>query len=67
MVVLVRCSNKTYSLALEARVDELVQAGIVEAVLRDDEWVPVRPATARREEMIDNGARKRLPLTYAAA
>ncbi len=66
MVVLVRCCNGTYSLALESRLDELVKEGLVEAVLRDDEWLPVRHSVIRREETVEKGVRNRIPMVYAA-
>ncbi len=42
MVVLVRCSDDTYSVAMESRLDELVMEGLVTAYLRDGEWVTPR-------------------------
>jgi hypothetical protein len=39
MVVLVRCCDDSCSLALKSRLDKLINAGLISAVLRDGEWV----------------------------
>ncbi|MBJ6724419.1 GSU3473 family protein [Geomesophilobacter sediminis] len=41
MVVLVRCLDDTIALALESRLDDLKEAGLIAAVLRDGSWVEV--------------------------
>jgi hypothetical protein len=40
MVVLVRCSNETYTLALEAHLDKLISDGLIVAYLKDGRWIP---------------------------
>lgn len=40
MVVLVRCSNETNTLALESRLDKLIRDGLIVAYLKDGRWVP---------------------------
>ncbi len=48
MVVLVRCYDDTCTLALESRLTELIDEGLVAAVLRNGTWVttePTRPWT----------------------
>lgn len=49
MVVLVRCIDNTYSLALEARLTELIDDGLIAAFFREGEWVRVDRAPARRD------------------
>lgn len=39
MVLLVRCSDDTYSVALKSRLQELVNDGLVTAFLRNGEWI----------------------------
>ncbi len=39
MVVLVRCIDNTCSLALETRLDELIDDGLIAAFFRDGRWV----------------------------
>lgn len=39
MIVLVRCCDDTYSLALKSRLDHLVKDGLITAFLRDGEWI----------------------------
>jgi hypothetical protein len=41
MVVLVRCSDETYSVALESHLGELAKGGMISAYLLEDEWVKV--------------------------
>ena len=38
MIILVRCRDGIYSIALESRVEELVEEGLVSAVLHEGEW-----------------------------
>ncbi len=48
MVVLVRCYDGTCALALESRLTELIDEGLVAEVLRNGTWVtaePTRPWT----------------------
>ncbi len=46
MVVLVRCSDSTCTLALESRVKDLIKEGLIVEVLRNGTWVPaMRPVT----------------------
>ncbi len=39
MVLLVRCSDNTCSVALKSRLNDLVNAGLVTAFLRNGEWI----------------------------
>jgi hypothetical protein len=41
MVLLVRCSNNTYSVALKSRLHHLVNKGLVTAFFRNGEWIAV--------------------------
>lgn len=41
MVALVRCTDGTFTLALESRLDELIESGLIEALLRDNRWVDI--------------------------
>jgi low affinity Fe/Cu permease len=41
MVVLVRNIDNTYTLALEARLDELIDDGLISSFLHEGEWVKV--------------------------
>ena len=41
MVVLVRCIDNTCTLALEARLDELINDGMITAFLHEGEWVRI--------------------------
>ena len=41
MVVLVRCSDETFSVALESCLDGLIKGGLITAYLDEGEWVPV--------------------------
>ncbi len=43
MVVLVRCYDDTCTLALESRLTELINEGLVVEVLRDGTWVATEP------------------------
>ncbi len=43
MVVLVRCYDDTCTLALESRLTELINEGLVAEVLRDGTWVATEP------------------------
>jgi len=46
MVVLVRCCDNSCTLALESRLKDLINEGLVVEVLRNDTWVKVvRPMT----------------------
>ena len=38
MIVLVRCNDDTYSVAMESRIEELGKTGLIKAYLRDGEW-----------------------------
>ncbi len=49
MVVLVRCCDDTCSLALKSRLDKLINAGLITAVLHDGVWVKTGHSTARRD------------------
>lgn len=40
MVVLVRCSDETHTLALESRLDKLINDGLIVAYLKDGQWIP---------------------------
>ncbi len=48
MILLVRCSNNTCSVALKSRLTDLVNEGLVTAYLRNGEWVEVEKSTVRR-------------------
>ena len=41
MVVLVRCIDNSCTLALEARLDELINDGLISAFLHQGEWVRI--------------------------
>ena len=49
MVVLVRCIDNTCTLALEARLSELMHEGLISAFFHNDEWVRIERASSRRE------------------
>jgi hypothetical protein len=49
MVLLVRCSDNTCSVALKSRLNDLVNAGLVTAFLRNGEWVAAERTRIRRE------------------
>ena len=48
MVVLVRCSDNSCSVALKSHLKQLVNAGLVSAWLRNGEWVEAEKTPARR-------------------
>jgi hypothetical protein len=48
MVLLVRCKDNTCSVALESRLNDLVNDGLVTAYLRNDQWVTVQQRDTRR-------------------
>ena len=49
MVILVRCCDGTYSLALNSRLDDLIDAGLISAFLREGAWVATGPPPAKRD------------------
>ncbi len=49
MVLLVRCSDNTCSVALKSRLNDLVNEGLVTAYLRNGEWIAIEKSTSRRE------------------
>ncbi len=49
MVVLVRCYDNTCTLALESRLTELINDGLVAEVLRNGTWVTAEPARSWTE------------------
>ncbi len=49
MVVLVRCIDNTCTLALETRLTELTNEGLIAAFFRDGEWVRIERTPARRD------------------
>jgi hypothetical protein len=49
MVILVRCSNGSYSLALESRLEALINDGLVAAFLKDGEWITAGLMYAKRD------------------
>jgi len=61
MVVLVRCSNNTYSVAMKSRLNNLVADGVVTAVLRNGEWIALN-----REERQYSRSLKRKSVSLAA-
>jgi hypothetical protein len=48
MVLLVRCRDNTCSVALESRLNDLVNEGLVTAYLRNNQWVTVQQREPRR-------------------
>ncbi len=48
MVLLVRCSNNTCSVALKSRLADLINEGLVTAYLRNGEWVAVEEGAVVR-------------------
>ena len=48
MVVLVRCTDNSCSLALKSRLNDLVSAGLVTAYLHNGEWLSLTTAKPRR-------------------
>jgi hypothetical protein len=63
MVLLVRCSNNTYSLALKSRLHDLVNEGLVTAFFRHGEWIAVENNRVRK----DISPPKRKPATLSAS
>ncbi len=51
MVVLVRCYDNTCTLALESRLTELINEGLVAEVLRDGTWVATEPKRSWAESV----------------
>ncbi len=51
MVVLVRCYDDTCTLALESRLTELINEGLVAEVLRDGTWVATEPKRSWTESV----------------
>lgn len=49
MVLLVRCSDNTCSVALKSRLKELINDGLVTAFFQDGEWVVVAKNAVKRE------------------
>ena len=49
MVLLVRCSDNTCSVALKSRLKDLINNGIVTAFLQDGEWVVAQKTVPKRE------------------
>ena len=49
MVLLVRCSDNTCSVALKSRLNDLVNAGLVTAFLRDGQWITAEKTVTPRE------------------
>lgn len=62
MVVLVRCSDDTYTVAMESSLDELTRTGLITAYLQDGEWVGV----ARERRPAVSACEKRLPALRSA-
>lgn len=62
MVVLVRCTDETFSVALESNLEGLVKGGLIKAYLDKDQWVTVpavmhsRRGTAARRPAAVRGA-----------
>lgn len=48
MVVLVRCIDDTFTLALESRLKELTSTGLISAFLCNGSWVKVEHPTQRK-------------------
>ncbi len=49
MVVLVKCSDDTYTVAMESRLAELIAEGLVVQVLRNGVWTTANRSQASRE------------------
>ena len=49
MVLLVRCSDNTCSVALKSRLKELINDGLVTAFFREGEWIVAERDRKRRE------------------
>ena len=49
MVVLVRCSNDTCSLALKSHLNDLIDDGLVTAFLSNGEWITAEKSVPRGE------------------
>ena len=49
MVLLVRCSDNTCSVALKSRLKDLINNGLVTAFLQDGEWVVAEKTVTKRE------------------
>ena len=49
MVLLVRCNDNTCSVALKSHLNDLVNAGLVTAYLRNGEWVAAEITRTPRE------------------
>ena len=63
MVLLVRCSNNTYSVALKSRLNQLVNEGLVTAFFRNGAWVAAENNSVQK----NSGPRKRKPVTLSAS
>ncbi len=48
MVLLVRCSDNTCSVALKSRLKDLINNGLVTAFLQDGEWIAAQKTAAKR-------------------
>jgi hypothetical protein len=63
MVLLVRCSDNTCSVALKSRLKELINEGLVTAFLRNGEWV-----AADKDPMLGRARQqKRKPASLTAS
>ena len=60
MVVLVRCIDNTCTLALETRLNELINEGLIAAFFRDDEWIRIERSPARRDHISSCQTERRL-------
>jgi hypothetical protein len=64
MIVLVRCTDDTYSVAMESCIEELGRAGLINAYLSEGEWVKV----SRELQVVRHtGERYRTPQMVVAA
>lgn len=53
MVVLVRCNDGTYSVAMESCLDELISNGVVSAYLRGEDWIKVTVEPQSRKSVTE--------------
>jgi hypothetical protein len=49
MVLLVRCSDNTCSVALKSRIKELINDGLITAYFQEGEWVVAEKTVIKRE------------------
>jgi hypothetical protein len=62
MVVLVRCNDETYTVALESSLEDLANGGLISAYLCEGEWISVdrvrrKAAVSERRFQVTAGLR----------